>query len=175
MPRISQSPEWLQLPNGPTLDHTHRGARAFSILDQTCVITGWCTHPTIFNALRRRIADPAFRLEEYGVTAWPEITPAHLEWFERNWTGIVGIMRERTLSGRVWKSIRTEGQEISVVSFWVNHQEVPASVTELVIQALELPSPVFIDFMDSQESLVWTNPAGVFGGSQSSQTKANPA
>jgi len=150
--RFTKSPEVLDM-DGETRDY--KTAVAFVVLAERCVLMApWSVHARIFAALKRRGESGRFRLSSYGVSTSPALTREDLTWFEENWTGVMGDLRRRTLAGRAWKDVPTDGQKVSVVSFWVPLSEISDEVISLVIRALKLRPPVLVEGMRSDLLLV---------------------
>jgi hypothetical protein len=150
------SPEVVRL-GGQTLDCTHHSATAFAVINNTVVATApRRAHIWIFNCVRAlagRGSEKAIN-DDYGVEFYPgPPRPADVEWFE----GIprtLGAMRAGTIAGRVWQGIDVDGQQTSVLSFWVRGPQVEPRTLKLIADALDLQGRTVLEFLDSEHSLI---------------------
>jgi hypothetical protein len=150
--RLTLSPERLRIGANREADFAHPTASAFSILNEHCLVT--CrrgVHTRIFAALRRRLEAADFDVSEYGVEAWPELGEPEIAWFQRFLTGDMGALRERTLSGRIWKDIALGSTRRTVISFWVERGQVSDSVLYRAVKNLSPDGTALVEFSDSTE------------------------
>lgn len=167
-PRLTESPEIIRLGGKVTANYEHPSAWAFSIINSVVAVTGG-THPTIFSALRMVTLpnDSMAQMEldakgqrqiykEYGVKFAPHLpTAKDLEWYSSNWTGQMGLMRERTKSGRVWKSIQIDNDKVSAISFWARRKQITDQDIQLLVSSMKLQTPLYVEFMDSKNAEVY--------------------
>lgn len=151
--RLTESPEALRL--GSTLaNFDHPSAYAFAFIGTVVGITPR-THPFIFNAVKEVLGAPAKAkavYKEYDVTFYPHApSPADLQAYDDVRSGIMGENREVTRSGRAWKSVKAEGKTFSAVSFWARRSKVGADEVGLVVAALKLKSPLYVEYIDSRK------------------------
>lgn len=153
--RLTESPEALRL--GDTLaSYDHPSAVAFAFIGSVLGTTPR-THPFIFNAVKevlqgRLAPGPARKVyQEYNVSFYPAAPSASdLQSYDDQRSGVMGENREITRSGRAWKSVKTKQQVFSAVSFWARRARVPADEVGLVVAALKLKSPIYVEFIDSR-------------------------
>ena len=161
--RITESPETIRLSDTVKADYRHPSARAFAIIGSTVANTPR-THPFIFNALKAvqgkdagnmyaytlRNSGPEGVYEEFRVEFAPHLPTAEdLAWFNANTLGEMGAQREVTRSGRIWRGVQVDDSKISAMSFWVEKSKVSDADLKLVVEALKLEAPIYVEFMDS--------------------------
>lgn len=148
--RLSSSPDRLRISPSREIDSSHGSARAFSVLNGRCVVFSSAGHPTILGVLRLRGKNPKFQLSGFGVKARPALSEADVAWYQQNWIGELGALRERTLSGRVWRNLKLGGIRVSVMSFWVCRKRVSGEVLARIVDALTLKGRIWVEFLDSK-------------------------
>jgi hypothetical protein len=116
------------LSDGTRIGYAHASASAFNILaSRTVVWIPRATHTQIFAALRI-VTDPGsspYSLQaakmkhqgpgaiyrDYGLCFYPTAPgDDEIAWFNANWTGDLGAMRQCTLSGHVWQDVLIDGR-----------------------------------------------------------------
>ena len=186
IPRLTESPETIRI-GKTTADFEHPTAWAFSIINDNVVGVSGRTHPYIFNAIRA-VASPEAAwgilpgdhgkrpqsvYSDYGVKFAPHIpNDADLAWFRKIYTGDMGGLRERTKSGRVWKSIKIEGDTVAAVSFWARRKHVNDADIELLVRSLKLKEPIYVEFIDSKQAELYK--AGATHATKELRSKIHP-
>ena len=154
--RLTESPEALRL--GTTVaDFNHPSALAFAFIGSVVGSTP-NTHPYIFNAVKKVITEhltpvQAFGIyRDYGVTFYPRVPKGEdLLAYDDLRSGVMGKDREATRSGRAWKAVVSPKGTFSAVSFWARRAKVAADEIGLVVAALKLKSPIYVEFIDSRK------------------------
>lgn len=152
--RLTESPEALRL--GSTVaDFNHPSAIAFAFIGEVVGSTP-NTHPYIFSAVQRVIVgslppNEARKIyRDYDVTFYPLLpSPLDLHTYASLRTGEMGKNRELTRSGRAWKAVKSQKGVFSALSFWARRSRVAAGEIGLVVAALKLQSPIYVEFIDS--------------------------
>jgi hypothetical protein len=164
--RLTPTPEALRCgPGSVSIDHAHPRATAFAVLRGSVVaLARRSTHTFIFNALRAvgesATAPPITQArlqsagaqavyDDFGVSFFPSLpSPEALAWFVQGSPRELGQRRALTLAGRAWTNVVIDGQQTSVLSWWVPRQAVPASTIVLVGRGLGLCGPSLLEFSD---------------------------
>lgn len=154
--RLTESPEALRL--GDTIvDFNHDSAVAFAFIGEVVGSTP-NTHPYIFGAVNKVVKGSVTPVEarriyrEYGVSFYPHIpSTADLLAYDDLRSGVMGENREHTRSGRAWKAVAAAKGTFSAVSFWARRAKVAADEIGLVVAALKLKSPIYVEFIDSRK------------------------
>lgn len=154
--RLTESPDALRLGDA-VADFDHPSAFAFSFIGEVVGVTPR-THPFIFNAVNRVVteslspADARRVYRDFEVVFYPSIpSPVDLKTYDDLRSGIMGKNRELTRSGRAWKAVKTTKSTFSAVSFWARRAKVAADEIGLVVAALKLKSPIYVEFIDSRK------------------------
>ncbi len=88
----------------------------------------------------------------FDVVFYPHIpSAADLLAYDELRSGVMGENRERTRSGRAWKAVKAAKGSFSAVSFWARRAKVAADEIGLVVAALKLKSPIYVEFIDSKK------------------------
>jgi len=155
--RLTVSPDCVHL-CGKDYYHDARGAYAFTVLNNRCVLYTGRTHPFIFNALHALCAGEVERkdyvsfLDHFDVMYSSLPTEEDLAWYNERQRQEYSEIRLLTSSGRIWTGLRTKDGIITVISYWPDAKDVKPSVTPFVLEALDIPTDrlVYVEYSDSE-------------------------
>jgi len=152
MPRISKSPELLQLAG--------KQYNVFSDCARTYIFAGgvvawsWNPHINIINGLRS-MSGPGDRkaMKDYGFQIAGKLTQADLDHFLENWSGTLGDTRRNNKAGRVWLDVPDDdANRVNVISFWAHRASTDAGDVETLRKVFKISGGVWVDWDDCAES-----------------------
>lgn len=134
IPSNKSNPDSLKFDGGV---YNYSDGYAFSKIGNAILYTG-ATHLFIFNGVKEALQypeDTKHILKSYGVKVCGKIGKSDLEYYNKKQRSqVMGMTRNKTQSGRIWKSIESKslGKNVSVIAFWCREKDItPEYIQEL--------------------------------------------
>lgn len=148
--RITRSPERLDL-GGRTYSQESACAMTFLFVGKV-VATSARPHAFIINGVKKMASHrdlKTARSYELRFSSPPDAED-HAE-FMAKWTGALGVTRERTKAGRIWKDVPDgNGGTVSVISFWGPRRSIRRADIDLLATVFGVKGRLWVEAIDAR-------------------------
>ena len=148
--RVTRSPEWLDLAD-KTYGQESACATTFLFVGKV-VATSGRPHAFIINGVKAMTSHrdrKTARSYELSFSSPPDVED-HAD-FMAKWTGALGVTRERTKAGRIWKDVPDgKGGSVSVISFWGPRRSIRRADIDLLAKVFGVKGRLLVEAIDSR-------------------------